>query len=244
VSAEGVLTDAQAYTAVYFVTHDDRGHHFEFLRAGSAASRMTPGQLPRALIAEARLLHLSGVSLAISTSACDTAHAAIDIAREAGALVCFDTNLRLKLWTVERARAVMDEVMQRCDLCLPSYDDVVALTGLTEPDALVDHCLRLGARIVALKLGHRGAVVADAQRRVALPPHPCQPVDATGAGDTFGGAFAARLLAGDDMVEAARYAGVAAALSTQGYGAVDPIPQAAQVHAALADLPEGTPAER
>ena len=58
-------------------------------------------------------------------------------------------------------------------------------------------------------------------------------VDATGAGDTFGGAVLARLVAGDSLQAAARYAGVAAALSTQGYGAVEPIPTAAQVRAAM-----------
>ena len=58
-------------------------------------------------------------------------------------------------------------------------------------------------------------------------------LDATGAGDTFDGAFLTRLLAGDDPEIAARYANVAAALSTRGYGAVTPIPRAADVLKAL-----------
>jgi 2-dehydro-3-deoxygluconokinase len=128
----------------------------------------------------------------------------------------------------------MTDVMRRCDICLPSLDDVAAITGLSDPDALVDHCLSLGAKIVALKLGARGALVADANQRHRLAPHPCRPVDATGAGDTFGGAFVARLVAGDDLLAAGRYAVVAAALSTEGYGAVDPIPAASRVRAALA----------
>jgi 2-dehydro-3-deoxygluconokinase len=124
--------------------------------------------------------------------------------------------------------------MRHCDICLPSLDDIATITGLTDPDALVDHCLSLGAKIVALKLGERGALVADAHQRHRVAPHPCHPVDATGAGDTFGGAFVARLVAGDDLLAAGRYAVVAAALSTEGYGAVDPIPHASRVRAALA----------
>jgi 2-dehydro-3-deoxygluconokinase len=62
-------------------------------------------------------------------------------------------------------------------------------------------------------------------------------VDATGAGDTFGGAFVARLVAGDALVAAARYAAAAAALSPEGYGAVEPIPHAARVREALAANP-------
>lgn len=230
-----VRTDPSAYTAIYFVTHDAQGHHFSFFRSGSAAARMAPADLPAERIRRARVLHLSGISLAISPQACDTSYAAIDIAREAGVTVSFDTNLRLKLWSLDRARAVMNDVLSRCDIALPSYDDIVAITGLTDPDALVDHCLRLGARTVALKLGADGALLATAQARHRLPPHPCQPVDATGAGDTFGGALVARLVAGDPLPEAGRYAAAAAALSTQGYGAVAPIPTAAQVRQALAD---------
>ena len=98
---------------------------------------------------------------------------------------------------------------------------------------MVDHCLRLGARIVALKHGAHGAWLADAERRIHVAPHPCRPVDATGAGDVFGGAFVARLVAGDDLESAGRYAAAAAALSTEGYGAVAPIPHAARVRAAL-----------
>jgi 2-dehydro-3-deoxygluconokinase len=228
-----VKTDAEAFTAIYFVTHDAAGHHFHFFRKGSAASRMTPADLPLERIARAKLLHLSGISLAISDSARDTGLAAMALAREAGVAVSFDTNLRLKLWPLERARAVMAEAMRRCDLCLPSLDDISALTGQNDPDALVDHCLALGARIVALKLGADGALVASRDERHRIAPLPCKPVDATGAGDTFGGAFVARWLAGDGLREAGRYAAAAAALSTEGYGAVEPIPHADRVRAAL-----------
>jgi 2-dehydro-3-deoxygluconokinase len=228
-----VRTDAAAYTAIYFVTHDAAGHHFSFQRAGSAASRITPERLPRERIAAAKVLHLSGISLAISASACDTCYAAIDIARAAGVRVSFDTNLRLKLWPVARARAVMTDVIGRCDICLPSLDDVAAISGLQDPDDLVDWCLGLGAKIVALKLGSQGALVADAQQRHRIVAHACRPVDATGAGDTFGGAFVARLLAGDDLLTAGRYASVAAALSTEGYGAVEPIPFGEKVIATM-----------
>lgn len=230
----GVATDAAAFTAVYFVTHGAQGHQFSFFRSGSAASRVTPATLPRERITSARVFHLSGISLAISASACDAGFEAMALAREAGVQVSFDTNLRLKLWPVHRARAVMTEAIALSDICLPSYDDVVAITGLTNPDALVDHCLRLGARTVALKLGGQGALVADATQRHRIHAHPCRPVDATGAGDTFGGAFVARCLAGDSLLQAGRYASVAAALSTEGYGAVDPIPMAERVRAALA----------
>lgn len=237
VDAGGVRTDAQAFTAVYFVTHDAQGHHFSFFRKGSAASRMAPQDLPRERIAAAKVLHLSGISAAISDSACDTCFAAVEVARAAGVQVSFDTNLRLKLWPIARARAVMRDLMRQSDICLPSLEDVQAISGLREPEALLDFCLTLGAKVVALKLGAQGALVTDGKERWALPAHRCTPVDATGAGDTFGGALLARLVAGDALRDAARYAVVASALSTQGYGAVEPIPRAEQVRAAMKDYP-------
>ncbi|MEO7335917.1 MAG: sugar kinase [Caldimonas sp.] len=237
VDHSAVRTDPSAFTAIYFVTHAEEGHAFSFMRAGSAASRMRAEDVPATLIASARVLHLSGISLAISSSACDAALAAIAVARSAGVQVSFDTNLRLKLWPIEQARAVMTEVLRLCDICLPSFDDIAAISGRDDPDPMVDWCLGLGAKVVALKFGADGAIVADGQRRHRIRPHACRPVDATGAGDTFGGAFVARLLAGDDLATAGRYACVAAALSTEGYGAVEPIPTADRVRAALASTP-------
>ena len=235
VDASQVACDADAFTAIYFVTHGAQGHEFHFHRAGSAASRVGPADVPHEAIAAADVFHLSGISLAISASACDAGFAAIDAARSAGTQVSFDTNLRLKLWPLGRARAVMTDVLRRCDIALPSWDDITAITGLDAPEAIVDHCLALGAKTVALKLGAAGALVADARERHRIPPFPCTPVDATGAGDTFGGAFIARRVAGDGLLEAGRYAACAAALSTQGYGAVAPIPHASDVRAALAN---------
>jgi 2-dehydro-3-deoxygluconokinase len=224
-----VRTNADAYTAIYFVTHDERGHHFDFFRKGSAASLMQPSDLNADLIRRAKVLHLSGISLAISESARSTCFAAIDLAKKAGVKVSFDTNLRLKLWPLDTARAVINQAVGLSDICLPSLDDVTAMMGLSSPDEVVDHCLNLGAKIVALKLGAQGALLATTSSRQRIAAFACNPVDATGAGDTFGGAFIARIVAGDTVVDAGRYAAAAAALSTEGYGAVAPIPLAAKV---------------
>jgi 2-dehydro-3-deoxygluconokinase len=230
----GVRSDDDAFTAVYFVTHDGAGHHFNFFRQGSAASRLSAAQLPHAQIAAARVLHLSGISMAISDAARAACFAAIATARAAGVEVSFDTNYRPRLWPLALAQTTIAAAIAAADICLPSYDDLAALTGLADPEAMVEHCLGLGARVVALKHGANGAWLAEGDRRIRIAPHPCRPVDATGAGDAFGGAFVARLVAGDDLESAGRYAAATAALSTEGYGAVAPIPHAARVREALA----------
>lgn len=234
VDASGVAIDATAHTAVYFVTHDAKGHVFSYLRKGSAASRMVPGDLPAGLIRGARYLHVSGISQAISESACDAAFRAIEIARGAGVKVSYDTNLRLKLWSIARAREVMTRAIALADYLLPSLEDMQALCGLDAPDAILDWCFAQGAANVVLKLGKQGCIAATPEQRVAIPGRAVKAVDATGAGDCFDGAFLARLYFGDDMVTAARYANAAAALTTTGFGAVAPMPRRAAVESFLA----------
>ena len=228
-----VLRRAEAPTGLYVVTHDARGHDFTFYRQGSAASRYRPEEVPEAAIRAARVLHVSGISQAISDSACDAVFHAIAVARAAGVQVSYDTNLRQRLWPVARARAVIHAAIASADLAFPSLEDATALTGLQAPEAITDFYLRLGCRVVLLKLGAAGVLVATWSKRVLVSGLQVAAVDATGAGDTFAGAFLARHLEGADPVAAARYANAAAALATTGYGAVAPIPRRAAVEARM-----------
>jgi 2-dehydro-3-deoxygluconokinase len=229
-----VSIDAEAHTAVYFITHGPEGHVFSYLRAGSAASRMRPEHLPSEIIRGARFFHTSGITQAISASACDTAFAAMELARAAGVQVVYDANLRLRLWPAARARAVIGAALRMADLFLLSLDEAQVLCDLQEPPAILEWCLRQGARRTALKLGSRGVLASDGARQVHLPGHVVRSVDATGAGDCFAGALMARMAAGDDYWTALRYANAAAALTTTGYGAVGPLPRPEAVRQLLA----------
>ena len=196
---------------------------------------------PAAIIGRAKWLHVSGISLAISEQACNTVFAALDIARRSRTLVSFDSNLRLKLWSIERARIHIANTVSRCDLFLPSIEEMTALTGLTGPEAITRWSHDQGVSRVVLKLGAQGALVSE-QRLPAgskigqpqydsvwIPGRNVNMVDATGAGDCFAGNLLARLAAGDKLWEATAYANAAASLSVQGFGAVAPLPHHHQV---------------
>ncbi|HSD40780.1 MAG TPA: sugar kinase [Burkholderiales bacterium] len=234
VDASGVGIDPQAHTGVYWVSHGPQGHVFSYLRAGSAASRMRPADLPLGMVRAAKFVHASGISMAISASAADTVLAAFEAARSAGAKVSFDSNLRLKLWPIARARAMIGAAAGLADHYFPSIEDARALSGLEPPDANIDWAHRLGARTVFLKLGPEGVIVSDGAKRERIAGRKVNAVDATGAGDCFCGAALARLSAGDTAFEAARYANAAAALATTGFGAVAPLPRPEAVRALLA----------
>jgi len=216
-------------TGVYFVTHDAEGHHFLHYRANSAAAMFAPDDVPVGAIRAARMLFLSGISQGISTLACDATLAAMDTARRHGVKIAYDTNYRPRLWPPARAAAVMRAAMESVDYALPGIDDARALTGLTDPDAVLDYYLKLGPPVVVLKMGEAGAYLATPDTRIRIPAFPVRMIDATGAGDTFCGSFLARILAGDSPEPAGRYAAVAAALKCTGYGAVAPIPSPARV---------------
>lgn len=233
VDRSAVIERETARTGIYFITYGPKGHEFSYWRAGSAASLVTPAEVPVHKIAAARVLHVSGISQAISTSAADAVFHAIQVARANGTAVCYDTNLRLALWPLERARAVIMAGVAMADIARPGLDDARKLTGLEAPEAICDHFLALGPRIVALTLGHEGTMVATPERRVILPVHRVKAVDATAAGDTFGGAFLAEWLATGDPFQAAAHGNAAAALSTLGWGAVAPMPTRAAVEAFL-----------
>jgi 2-dehydro-3-deoxygluconokinase len=229
-----VLVRKGGRTGIYFIDHDEAGHHFSYLRAGSAASLLAPDEIPGGYLAGTRLIHVSGISQAISASACDAVFEAIRVAREHGVLVSYDTNLRLSLWPLDRARAVITAAMAMADIALPGLDDARQLTGLEAPEDIAGFYLELGCRVVALTMGAEGTLVATPERRERVSPFPVEAIDATGAGDMFDGAFLAEYLRGDDPFAAARYANAAAALSTQGYGAVAPMPRRAEVEAFVA----------
>lgn len=244
VATNTVLRDSQASTGMYFVSHDAQGHHFSYARAGSAASRMQAQDLAywAEPIAHSQWLHLSGISLAISASACDTAFAAMAHARSNGTRVAFDSNLRLSLWPLARAQACIRQAVSLCDLYLPSLEDMTSLTGLTQAQDIIAWSHAQGAAQVVLKLGADGSLASDGQSQRQVPGHAVQAVDATGAGDCFAGNLLSRLSAGDDLWTATAYANAAAALSVQGYGAVAPLPRREAVLKVLNAPSKGTAA--
>ena len=237
--AEGIVTsgvkrDPEAQTGVYFITHDTSGHHFTYYRTGSAASRMRAADLPGNMIADAKVLHVSGISQAISASAYEAVAHAVALANESGVRVSYDPNLRLRLWPLERARAVIDATAAQAWYVLTNAEESRLLTGRERVAEIAAAYLDLGARVVAVKMGAEGVLVATGAEHRRIAGHAVACVDASGAGDAFDGAFLAETVAGRDPLAAAAYANAAAALATIGYGAVAPIPRRAEVEAFLA----------
>ena len=237
VDASAVALDGDAPTGLYFVTHDADGHHFTYRRAGSAASLMTPADVPQALLAGARFLHISGISQAISGSAAATVRHAIARAHELGVKLSFDTNYRPRLWSPTAARPEIEHAAAHAHILKTSVDDCGALFGITEPQAIAKRFLDLGSEIVLVTMGAAGVHMATADGAATVSGIPVAAVDATGAGDAFTGALLAELSRGTELAAAVRFANAAAALSTLGYGAIAPLPRYSDVEIFLKEQP-------
>lgn len=232
IDTSGVATDPDAPTGLYFVTHGPQGHTFTYRRKGSAASLMQPSHLDPSLIGNARYLHASGISQAISASAAETVTEAFRIARTKGVAISYDTNFRARLWNAADAWPVIRAAAAEADIVKTSAEDSAALFGETDPSAIARTFLNLGARAVIVTLGADGVLLATYAGEQRIPGIRVAAVDATGAGDAFTGALLAECARGQSLATAAAFANRAAALSTLGYGAIAPLPHRDAVDAA------------
>jgi 2-dehydro-3-deoxygluconokinase len=219
-----VVRDPEAPTGIYFISREGDRHFFTYYRKGSAASRMSPDSVPRDYIAGAKVFHVSGITQGISSSACDAAFAAMGAARESGVTVSYDPNLRLKLWPLDRARAVIHRSIAMADMVFPSLDDARVLTGKENPEEIARYYLHMGPRIVVVKLGPEGALLATGDGLERFPPYQVNAMDASGAGDAFDAGFAVGYLSGWPLDRCVRFANAAGALTTTGLGVVSSIP--------------------
>lgn len=105
-------------------------------------------------------------------------------------------------------------LMPLIDYFIPSYYDLFPLTGKEKLEEAAAWLLELGVGNVIVKCGEKGCEVFSSAYRGNIPAVPVQPVDTTGAGDCMSAAFISRILAGDSIEEACRYACAAGSLCT------------------------------
>ncbi|OIJ22301.1 2-dehydro-3-deoxygluconokinase [Anaerobacillus alkalidiazotrophicus] len=193
-----VSVDESAQTGVFFKEiKTEQNISVYYYRSGSAASRMSPDLIDEDYIKKARYLHISGITPALSDSCYETVHKAIDIAKKHKVQVIFDPNVRRKLWSEERAREVLIELVSRSDIVLPGITEAEFMFGDKGPELLGKKILTLGAKLVVLKVGAKGAYYFTDDHHELVPSIKVQHVvDPVGAGDGFAAGFISGLLDG------------------------------------------------
>ena len=169
--------------------------HIRYYRSSGPGSRLVPADLDEAVIGEAGVLHLTGITPALSSSARETVFAAAEIARAAGVAVSFDVNYRSALWSPDAAAPVLRDLVTRADVVFVGDEEQALLAGdVGDERSFAERMMSMGPREVVVKRGERGAAVLHADGFVERPSLPVRVVDAVGAGDAFAGGYLAELL--------------------------------------------------
>lgn len=203
-----------------------------YYRAAGPGARLSPGDLDRELIAGAGVLHVSGITPALSPSAEATVGAAIAIAHEAGVPVSFDVNLRTTLWPVGRASATLAQLCDLADHVFVGADEAAALGWPGDTPQEIGAAIRARsprAPVVVVKLGADGALAVGSGATVPVAPVPVEPVDPVGAGDAFAAGYLADLLAGAPLERRLRTAAACGAAACTARGDWEALPTRADL---------------
>jgi 2-dehydro-3-deoxygluconokinase len=200
VDTRWVVFDPDAPTGVYF---KDPGHGVLYYRAGSAASRMTADGIAHLPLEEAAIVHLSGITPALSQNCSDMVDAIIDRVRAAGrGAISFDVNHRAPLWEAPVAAPVLLALANRSDIVFVGLDEAQTLWGCSTPEE-VRGLLPAPAHLI-VKDGDVGATEFAGEDAIFVPAIPTEVVEAVGAGDAFAAGWLAAKLAGEPAEERLR----------------------------------------
>jgi 2-dehydro-3-deoxygluconokinase len=205
--AEGVTVDAvvdpEARTGLMLKETPTAGRtRVSYYRAGSAGSRIGIDDLDYEAIETAGVLHVTGITLALSESAEQAVFAAIGAAVAAGVPVSFDVNHRPALWGDRDPAPLYRRVAERSAIVFAGADEAALLVGAGSPEQLAARIADLGPAQAIVKLGEDGCVASIDGEALSAPAEKITPLDTVGAGDAFVAGYLVALL--DELAPADR----------------------------------------
>jgi fructokinase len=250
IETRGMRVDEAARTTMAIIAMPDEQHaEFVFYRNPGADMMLRAEELDEPLLLETRCLHVGSISLIHEPSRSATQRA-IDLAREAGALISFDVNYRPTLWPrPETAADTIRAMLPRTHLVKINEDELVLLTGSDDPITGSEAILAAGPLVCIVTQGARGSFfrVGGIDGGAAfVPAFPVETVDAVGCGDAFMAGVLTRLVIGENagpwrdrltwlyLRQSLRYANAVGALTAQKQGVIPALPMGGQVEAFLA----------
>jgi 2-dehydro-3-deoxygluconokinase len=238
VDVRWVRRDKSAPTGVFFKLRSSGRTTPYYYRRGSAASRLAEGDVPEEALEDVALVHLTGITMAVSDSARDLVLEVAHRARRNGTTVCFDPNYRPALWDgAAEAREAQDEVLASVDWYLCGLEEGNILFGTQTAEELLEAVLERGARAAAIRVGAEGALVPNGPRLQRVPVGRLATVtDEIGAGDGFAAGFAYGLLRGWEPAACAGAGNLIAATALTGTGDWETFPRIGEVREDLERL--------
>jgi 2-dehydro-3-deoxygluconokinase len=216
VSANGILWKDSGRVGTYYVEFGEtpRGIQVTYDRAHSCATQLQAGEINWDLMLDTRLLHLTGITPALSPSCLEIVTEAIQRAKECNVPVSFDINYRQKLWSQADAAQTLLPLIQNAELLFCNQADAIGLFRCTgSMQEVAQGMLELSkARNVIVTFGEQGALLWTGSEWKHEPARPTRIIDRLGAGD----ALAAGVIHGwldDELSAGLRYGVTLAALA-------------------------------
>lgn len=233
VDVTGVSTDPARPTGLLVKDPGAAATGVHYYRRGSAAAALGPELLARPAVRDAGLLHLTGITAALSPSCRRLVAEALDGPHP----VSFDVNHRPALWTGGAAPGVLRDLAGRADLVFVGLDEAQALWGtrISRPDDV--RAMLPGTRLLVVKDGARAATAYDGPIPCTVPAPRVEVVEPVGAGDAFAAGFLAGLHRGEPLHRALRLAHLTAGAALRVSGDHGPLPTADRICELLA-LPD------
>jgi fructokinase len=233
VDVSGLITDKDVFTTLAFVKLAGSERSFSFARKPGADTRIRADELDIEMLKSTRIFHFGSLSLTDEPGRTATLEA-IKTAKAAGALISYDPNYRAMLWPSEQAATErMRSVVGFVDVIKISDEETVLITGESDPEKAARVLLSKGVQCAVVTLGAKGALAAASGGIIQKLPPPCKPVDTTGAGDAFWGAFLYKLvqsgkapaaLSKDEIGGHIVFANTAASISVEKRGGIPSLP--------------------
>ena len=209
-------------TGIAFNMYYSNGERrFVFHLRYSAAGQLSPSDIDEEYIANSKVLHVMGSSLAVSKSSMEAVYKAVEIAYNNNVIISFDPNLRPELLSVEKIREICEPILKKSKIVLPSGSEAYTLTG--EKD-MVDSGRKLidrGIDIVAIKNGSRGSLIFSEDSVLNIPAFKVSEVDPTGAGDMYDAAFIVGYLKKWPLYKIGVFANAVGAIKVTNFGPME-----------------------
>jgi 2-dehydro-3-deoxygluconokinase len=226
VDVSHVVRDDHRQTGLMFLEQRTSGvTRVDYRRAGSAGSALCIEDLRAAVVDAPSVLHLTGITPALSETAAAAVQWAAESCAAAGAFVSLDVNHRARLWSREAARAALSALTATATLVIASEDELDLVSCGDSDDAAAEALLGRGVQQVVVKRGAAGASAWTTAGRVDVPAVPVTVVDVIGAGDAFTAGYMSACLDGEPVCERLRRGAVLGAFSVAGRGDWESLPR-------------------
>lgn len=218
--------DSEASTGIFFKqTGGFNQTKIHYFRKDSAASFLSPSDITVEDIANAKYLHITGITPALSKSCHESVLYAIKIAKENNVKIIFDPNIRQKLWDSSVYIPVLTEILKSADIFLPGEDELRLLFPNKEIKEIIPEILDFGVEVIVVKKGAAGAAYYTADGLENVSGYPNENVkDPVGAGDGFAAGFVSGLLDNLPLSEAVKRGNLIGSMVTMVRGDCEGLP--------------------